>query len=390
MTGQGHENRRINLREFGFHPLSLRPWHGMALDAWLRVMRGNWRKVSPRRYPLAFTITVFSIGNLLLKWASSLIYGRRLSKVKIEPDPIFIIGHWRSGTTWLHQIINADPRHAAPEFQACFCPETFLVIRAVLKPLLRWCLPETRPMDNVKLELNSAQEDEFGICLSGALSPYSHSMFPNSDNRLPNGPDTMQPEDAEFWRMKWISFLRRVQFVNPGKRLVLKSPTHTLRTGEILKLFPNARFIHIVRDPYKVFLSSQKTRNAMHSVSALQDSLPSQNEQDADLIARFAAFHEIFHADRATIPQCQITTVRYEDLKANTIQCVRQIYEDLDLGDVAVIAPEIQRLSAVQGTYENNQYDLDDRIRQLVEREFADYFQRYGYLPMDQRPLATQ
>lgn len=389
MTVNPDRKEPINLRQFGFHPLSLRLWHGMALDAWLRAMRGKWHMVSPSRYPLVAMITLFSISNLGLKWLSQLIYGRRLAKVEIVPDPIFVIGHWRSGTTWLHQLMISDPRHAAPDVRACFRPETFLVGRGILTPILRWALREKRPMDNVRLKLESAEEDEHGISLSGALSPYRHSMFPNDERRVPANPDDMAAEDAAFWRKKWLAFLTRVQFVNPGKRLVLKSPTHTMRTKEILRIFPDAKFIHIVRDPYKVFLSNRNSRTAMYSVSSLQDHLPSQENRDASMIKRSVAFHKQFDQDRRHIPDDQIITLRYEDLRADPMASIRTIYSHLDLGDFALIEGNIGALVGPARPYQNNRYKLDDQTRAMVDDQFADFFEQYGYVPMDQRPAAA-
>lgn len=388
MTTDRAPKEPINLRQFGLHPLSLRLWHGMALDAWLRAMKGKWHMVSPSRYPLVAMITLFSISNLGLKWLSQLIYGRRLAKVRIEPDPIFVIGHWRSGTTWLHQLLISDPRHAAPDVRACFRPETFLVGRRLLTPVLRWAMDGKRPMDNVHLKLESPEEDEHAIALSGALSPYLHNMFPNNVRRIPTNPEDMSESDAADWRKKWLAFLTRVQFVNPGQRLVLKSPPHTMRTKEILRIFPNAKFIHIVRDPYKVFLSNRNSRTAMHSVSSLQDHLPVPEQRDASMIKRSVAFHKQFDKDRQHIPDEQIMTLRYEDLRADPVAVMRGIYDHLDLGNFAPIEAELAALVGPGRPYQNNRYELDDKTRAMVDEQFSDFFRRYDYLHMDQRPAA--
>src|SRR5687768_18104609 len=39
-------------------------------------------------------------------------------------------------------------------------------------------------------------------------------------------------------------------------RSILKSPPHTCRVPTLLRLFPDARFVHIVRDPYAVYPST--------------------------------------------------------------------------------------------------------------------------------------
>lgn len=389
MTDTDGGKERINPKAFGFHPMSLRLWHGMALDAWWRSMRGKWKLVSPRRYPLILTITLFSINNLLMKTLQHLIYGRRLARVKIETDPVFIIGHWRSGTTWLHHLLMMDDRHAAPIRSQCFCPEFFLLTQSFIKPLLQRFLPERRPMDNVSMDLDKAEEDEIGICLSGAVSPMQSLMFPDQDPIRVYDPEMMSPQDAAFWRRAWLAFLRRVQFVNPGKRLVLKSPTHTLRIAEILRQFPKAQFIHITRDPYVVFMSNMHTRKAMESVSALQDHLPAQASQEDARIADFVSFHRQFEEQRGLIPTEQMTAVRYEDLRADTGAVLQGIYDALSIGDYAHVRPQIEAMQAKARPYQTNTFEMPDSLRRRLDAEFAAYFALYGYLPMDQRTPAN-
>ncbi|MGJ8602688.1 MAG: sulfotransferase family protein [Marivita sp.] len=382
--------KRADLREFGFHPLSLRLWHGMALDAWLRMMWGNWHLVSVRRYPLAVTITIFSVFNLFLKWVSVLVYGRRLRAVVIEPDPIFIVGHWRSGTTWLHHLFMMDPRFAAPTRAACFCPEFFLVVQKTIKPLLQALLPNKRPMDNVDLDLDKAEEDEIGICLSGAASSYRTLLFPSESPVLLFSPEDMGSHEAAIWRKKWLDFLRRVQFVNPEKRLVLKSPTHSLRIPEILRLFPNAKFIHIRRDPRKIFLSERHTNQAMETVCALQDRLPVRVEWAENKVADMVAFHEKLEADRGLVPAENWTSLRYEDLRSATIPSLRGVYDALKLGGFDAVQSKIGTPLETPKPYKPNTYDLDEDTRVLLDREFAHLFDLYGYAPVPSQPVVAK
>ncbi|MEP5731696.1 MAG: sulfotransferase [Sulfitobacter sp.] len=390
MNDQSDKPQRVNVRDYGQTPFTFRLWHGMTLDAWLRVMRGKWHLISVRRYPLALTITLVSTANLPLKLISQALYGRKLAKVMIDPDPVFVLGHWRSGTTWLHQLMMTDPSHAAPAANECFMPETFLAARGLLSKLLAWILPESRPMDNVGLAPDSAEEDEHGIALSGAISPLHSLMFPNAPLDFPIRISDMTEKDAAFWRKKWLAFLRRVQFIHPDKRLVLKSPGHTLRTDEILSHFPNAKFVHIVRDPYKIFMSSRKTQKAMQSTCALQDHLPPERVAIAAAIQDFLTFQEHFEAARPNIPADQIVTIHYEDLRADTLGVIEKVYGDLNLGDFDLVRPSIEELIGTPKPYQNNQYELDAATQKLVEDNYQSYFKRYGYLPMAQRPKSEK
>ena len=110
---------------------------------------------------------------------NSLLFGRKIERTEIEDDPIFVIGHWRSGTTLLHELLVLDPRHTFPDTYACFSPNHFLVSGWWMKPCLKILLPARRPMDNMVAGWDHPQEDEFALCNMGVPSPYLTNVFPN-------------------------------------------------------------------------------------------------------------------------------------------------------------------------------------------------------------------
>ena len=44
-----------------------------------------------------------------LAWFQSWLFARRLQTAELPDDPIVVIGHWRSGTTYLHQLLACAP-----------------------------------------------------------------------------------------------------------------------------------------------------------------------------------------------------------------------------------------------------------------------------------------
>lgn len=372
--------RRMGPQDAGVNSFALRLWNGMALGAWLRVMKGNWGKVSVARYPAVATIFVTTSFNQVRKWIGMLLIEPHVRRVEIDQAPIFIIGHWRSGTTWLHQTMLADPAFAAPSMQACFTPESFLVGRRILAPFLKRFFPTSRPMDNVGVGVDAPEEDEHAILLSGAYSPYRGLLFPCEDTEgVITRTEDMPQEEADFWRKVWLAFLRRVQFVNPGKRLVLKSPAHTLRITEILRLFPDARFIHILRDPYRIFASVRKTNLMMTATQSLQTHVLSSRDMDSALYKRFEEFQEQYEAQAHLIPDGHLVTIRYEDLKADIPGVIRYIYEALGLGDYDSVADRYERVATSSKGYKTNEFFLEPECICEINSRWHDYFARYGY-----------
>src|SRR5205085_12402082 len=93
-------------------------------------------------------------------------------------------------------------------------------------------------------------------------------------NRPPLGQEYLDfkgvsPRGLRRWKRAFKHFLRAVTY-KVRKRLVLKSPPHTARIPVLKQMFPNAVFIHIVRDPYVVFPSTVNLWRTLFRTHGLQ------------------------------------------------------------------------------------------------------------------------
>lgn len=377
-------------QDYGRSLLGFRAWHGMTLGTLLRVMKGHWGDVSPSRYPVIATMLWITSFNQMRKWVSQVVHEPHVQKTEIAPDPVFVIGHWRSGTTWLHQTLLADPAFAAPTAQACFCPEAFLAGYETLKPLTARYFPEKRVMDNVAMSVDSAEEDEWGIALSGGPSAMLRHMFPLSD--MKDGISfhaDMTPEQLAQWRRVWVDFLRRVQYVNPGRRLLLKSPGHTARIPEILKIFPDARFIKIVRDPYRIIHSARRTARMLRAIESLQSHFQAGRPLEDRIFRRFEKLYDAYNASVDLIPEGHLVTVRYEDLRRDVTGTIRHIYETVDLGDYDSVAHLFEDRARLAAGYKTNPVTFDPDLVARIDHHCAGYFEQYGYRHLSDRTEAT-
>src|SRR4051794_23449572 len=83
---------------------SPRFWHGMRPLVWWKLLAAHGFRDHPLRWPMVFLISLITPLNSLFAIVQWLWFGRRIEEAKIEHAPIFIIGHWRSGTTYLHEL----------------------------------------------------------------------------------------------------------------------------------------------------------------------------------------------------------------------------------------------------------------------------------------------
>src|SRR5262249_32216080 len=155
--------------------------------------------------------------------------------------------------THLHYLLALDDRFAYPNTYQVTYPNTFLCTEALSARLGAALMPATRPMDNVRMSFQSPNEDEFALCGMTLCSPYIGLVFPRRQGRYaPFLPSRGVAEGVVTgWKAALVLFLKKLTW-KYGRPLVLKSPPHPCRIRLLLDLFPDARFVHIRRNPYDV------------------------------------------------------------------------------------------------------------------------------------------
>lgn len=371
--------------------LSFRLWHGMCFGPWFRLLAQNRFAVSLDRLPLTLSITVVSLFNSLLAVLSRAIFDRAVSRTEIDDQPVFILGHWRSGTTLLHELLACDPQFGYPNYYQCFAPEHFLLTEKWLKPLARRLAPEKRPMDEMRVAVDNPQEDEVALATMGVPSPYLSFAFPNAGPVAADYLDltSLSDEARQEWIDRWITFLKRVAY-RGGKRLVLKSPTHTARLQTILKVFPNAKFVHLVRDPLTLYASTRRFYRSLNETQGLQRHDREVEWLNEHVLATFERVYARFEEDRKLIPEGNLIELAYEGLVADPIATVRSVYDHLRLGDFSQAEPKLQRRIAFDRGYRRNTFHVDDEHLAAVRDRWRSYIERYGYEQASIEPRSSQ
>jgi hypothetical protein len=369
-----------------------RIWNGMDAPTLFALLAKNRFAVSPSvgRIHIVVSAVIFSFMNSALNALQRLLYGRWIARVKLAP-PIFIIGHWRSGTTFLHELLTRDPALAAPSTYECFNPGHFHLSARVFTRF-DYLIPGTRPMDDMKMSWSNPQEDEFALLNMGVPSPYQELAFPNHRKR--SAPflrlDEFLPRQRTKWRETFITFLKSVTLDRMNRnggvapRLVLKSPPHTARLAALSEMFPDATFIHIVRNPAEVFPSSVRTWLSLFDVQGCQtpraEALPNGAASIEDyVLSTFNELYRDFAQARATIPSERFCELRYEDLVADPLAQLERIYDHLQLGRFADARPHFAAHLAAVRNYRPTRQAVSPDLHTEVRRRWAPFFETYGY-----------
>lgn len=343
------------------------------------MLSRNGFAVAPRYWWRATKITLFALHNSLYGLIERAIYGARIAKTEVEA-PLFIIGHWRSGTTLLHEYLALDPRHSYPTTYDCFAPCHFLITGKYGPKILDRMMPDERPMDSMQLKADLPQEDDFALALFGQPSLVVMLAFPNN---LPGDGalfdlKALSPEKRRDWQACLKRFLQRILLRAPGTRVVLKSPIHTARIATILEAFPDARFLCIHRDPFAVYPSTLRMVAALHPYLALQD--PEHDELERLTVANGEKIFGGLAADRGSIPAGQLHEVTYEELVGEPLRVLEEAYAALDLGDFEPVREIYEQAAAEKRDYQAKTYDPPQEVRETLKKSWPDACRRYGYL----------
>lgn len=355
---------------------------GIEIPKWFGVLAGARFRVSLRYLHRIAWITGWSGVATAVGTVERRRYDRRIASTPLDPPPIFILGHWRSGTTHLHNLLGRDPDHTYPTVYQVVFPTAFITTGSVIPPLTARLLPDTRGYDNVAQGWGEAAEDEIALAKLTGLSPYLAFMLPDLLPRYERYFDFLQAREDERdeWKAALRWFVNKIRLHSGGRRPVIKSCAHMARVRMLLDVFPDAKFVHIHRNPFTVAASTIHMRNQTDWENFLQvpevafvKNLPTQ------VAVVGQKLFERFFEDRALIPPQNYIEVAYPDLCARPREVLDGIYRHLEI-------PQGDRYDATIGGYldglrgyRTNTLNIDDELANLVREHWKFVFDEYGY-----------
>jgi hypothetical protein len=352
-------------------------WHGLTFGTWLRLLASR-PPMSLAALPRMATITPLSMLNSSNDLWESVLFGGKIARQKIEHPPIFILGHWRSGTTLLHNLMTLDPQFTYPNLYQVMYPGNFLLTEKIVTRLTGWVLPKTRPMDNIPAGWSLPQEDEMALLLLTLMSPYlmlAHQGAPDKTCRFFDLKQ-LTPDERRRWQDAFMTFVKKLT-VRDNKPIVLKSPSHTFRIPVLLEMFPNAKFVYIYRDPYAVFSSSMHLRKTLF----LENGLGTANLKgmDEEIFQVYSNCIDTYENTKQLIPAGRLHEMKFEDLEADPMGQMKQVYDALSLGGWDKVEPVLQKELPSLNEYRKNSFNMDEGTMRKVYSRWQKSFDLYGY-----------
>lgn len=338
--------------------------------------------VAPRHIPGLLAILGSTAGRLPFTLCErALVAWRRRQTPTMEP-PVFIIGHWRSGTTHLYNVMSSAGRFGYVSPIATGLPWDFLVLGRLLRPLLEKALPEERYIDKIPVRPDSPQEDEIALASMHPLSFYHGIYFPRRlEQTFERGVflDGCREEEIDSWSRTLRYFLEKTALASGGRRLLIKNPVYTARVALLRRLWPEAKFIHIHRNPYVVFHSMRNFWEKLLAQLALQR-VPAL-DLEAFMFRSYARMMDRLVAESAGLPADAFAEIRFERFETEPLAELGRVYGQLGLGDFEAAKPAFAAYIESVKQYRKNVYPIDDASIARVRENWGRFIDRWGYQP---------
>ncbi len=310
--------------KFTLPPIS--PLIGTTIPNFFRVLKG--RKIPPQQYvKVAFTFLILLVASIF-HWVDQLYFKKKAGKFKFKEPPVFIIGHWRSGTTLLHNLLTRDPVAGYVTTYHAVFPNS-LKSKWLFETFMKIFMPDRRPGDQVKLSVNFPQEDEYALSNLTHMAFYHFFYFPASYKEYYNyfvRFESLSFKDIEQWKLTYKKMVVKAAINTKGNRMILKNPVNTGRINRLIQIFPEARFIFMIRNPITVYLSSVKFFTQLFPTLNLEVYTRKDiSEMVLDIYSKllhdYLDLKEIIHPER-------LIEIRYEEFKSKPLTVLSDLYKN--------------------------------------------------------------
>jgi omega-hydroxy-beta-dihydromenaquinone-9 sulfotransferase len=326
-----------------------------------------------------------------------------LHRVRIE-QPVFIVGHARSGTTLIHRLMVSDQERfnffllyelLFPSlWQKRILRAVGAVDRAAFRSFFKNKLiaAEEKALEGARdmhhMGLFVPEEDDFVLTASCVASTWV-ALFPGMPEfdvyYVDEWPDKRR---HRVLRAYADGVRRQLCLYGPHKIHCSKNPSYSGRIASLIEQFPDARFVVMMRDPREAIPSLLKM---------LQKSWRSQGWSE-ERIARSVealgaqSMHTYLYPLRVLSehPETKWTVVDYRDLISRPRATVEAVYDALDIEMTPAVSEALEaeerrtRAHQTSHRYALEEFGIDEA---QLKDDLHELFDRFGW---DVKPGAPE
>jgi len=358
-----------------------------------RTAVAAWQTFGLSREAFVYTIRrpLFTAAMRLLLALDNVCFPR-LRRVEVR-NPLFIIGHPRSGTTFLHRVLTQTREFCAFEGWEILVPS--LLARRLLKRLIERLIRQNRKtalpaQAGHEIRLDEIEEEEMLFLFNGntqfasCVSPLGFSDEDFTELVYAEAqPEAIRHETMAFLRG---CFQRQIYWTGRAQ-VVAKMNYSGMRIRSLLDAFPDAKIVYVVRSPLEAIPSHLSLdRNVFDHMWGLKRIPRARLERYyARRYRHNVAFYR--HLEdliaNGDLLAGRFLVLQYEEMRENLASAIERIVDFAGLRLSDELKQEIATHSRKQPTYQRQHKNLhleefgltEERIRE----DLAFMFDKYGF-----------
>ncbi len=370
---------KLNYNKSDYLNIGEQPLSGTSFVNWMKLLIENKFLINWRFIPKALYVTLMILVMTNFRISEKYKFDKKLKNVEVV-SPLFIVGHWRSGTTFLHYLLGQDKNLSYVSTFETMAPGMIIENEKTFKNIVKNHLPNKRPMDDLELNVDLPYEEEYAIANLSPYSFYHGWYFPKRMRQYFKKYvlfENVNDEIKERWMKIYHYFLKKITYKNKGKRIMLKSLVNTARIPILIKMYPNAKFIHICRDPYKVYYSTWNLYRKILPIFSFQHI--SSEQLDQEILFNYRAIFKRYFEDRKLIPKQNLIEISYEGFIENPVKTLERVYTKLKLEGFEKAKPMFEHFVKKHENYSTDKYSIDDNTKKKIYDKWKFVFDEFGY-----------
>ena len=370
---------KLTFKKEDFLRIEEQPLSGSNLQNWFKILKENKFRIDWPFIPKAMYVTAMMLALSPFQFFERRNTNRYIKKTHVS-SPVFIIGHFRSGTTFLHYLLGHDPHFAFVSTFETMTPGMIIDHEELFRNIVKNHLPAKRPMDDLEMHANLPYEEEYAIANLSAYSFYLAWYFPRRwktyfDKYVLFKNSSIGEINA--WKKIYDYFLRKISYKNKGKQILLKSPVNTGRIKYLLDLYPDAKFIHIYRNPFHVYLSTWKLYQNILPLFSFQQITSEQ--LDRNILYSYQQMFKQYFSEKELIPENNLIEFCYEDFIKDPLFFLKKSYDQLNISGFDSAEPFFVDYIERHKNYKASSYTISRKIREKIVDRWGFAFDTFGY-----------
>jgi len=373
--------KKIDIFEIDPLDVTFEPLAGSTFTNLLKLLAQNHFHVDSIGIPRIIYSTLMSLIFSPLNVIEHIKYDKKIKKTTLNKPPIFIVGHWRTGSTFLHNTMAQDQQFGYPTTFQTVTPALMLTFEKLIKPIVESSLPETRPQDNVKIGADLPQEEEYAL---GNISPYSYYngwIFPKNMEKYNDYVDFQNVPKKEIQEFKEIFhyYIQKLTLHYKGKQLLLKNPSNTARIKLLYDMYPDAKFIHIYRNPYHVYLSMKRNIEKEMTLYTLQKP-PKWEIFEESMVNMYNRMFQKYFNEIKLVPKENRIEIQYEKFTKEPYQQLKNIYTDLNITGFENNKEIFKNYLQSQKKIKTYSYKIEKELQQKIYQQLKEAIDYWEYI----------